>query len=143
MDIKYEQGTLKVIVLDKNVNPIAKKEIKTAGKPHETILDPDIKTIKANGEDSAYVTVSVVDKNGILCPTATNQLKFKVEEEGTFKAACNCDATSLELFHLSNMKLFSGKLVVLVQSTDQPAKIALKVTSTGLKFGEIILNSID
>ena len=102
--------------------------MKTAGKPYKIVLSPDRKTIKADGKDLSYVTVSVVDKNGIECPTATNQLKFKVTGYGTFRAACNGDATSLELFHLPTMKLFSGKLVVTVQSKTQVGTIQLKVT---------------
>ncbi|HLT34495.1 MAG TPA: DUF4982 domain-containing protein, partial [Aquaticitalea sp.] len=84
MDVKYEPGTLKVVAFDKEGNAVSEKEIKTAGTPHQLVLDPDVTTLKANGEDLAFVTVSVVDKNGIPCPTATNQLNFKVKGAGTF-----------------------------------------------------------
>ncbi|MGB5981145.1 MAG: DUF4982 domain-containing protein [Nonlabens sp.] len=143
MDVKYEPGTLKVIALDKDGNPAAEKEIKTAGKPHQLVLDPDVKILKANGEDIAFVTVSVVDKNGTPCPTATNQLNFKATGAGEYRAACNGDATSLELFHLPTMKLFSGKLVVLVKSTEQTGEIKLKVTGKGLKSAQVSLKSIN
>ena len=141
MDVKYKPGTLKVVAFDENGNPALEKQIKTAGKPHQIVLDSDVKMIKANGEDLAYITVSVVDKNGIPCPTATNQLKFKVEGEGTYRAACNGDATSLEMFHLPTMKLFSGKLVVLIQSTERTGKIQLTVTGKGLKKSKYILRT--
>ena len=141
MNVKYEPGTLKVVAFDKDGNPASEKEIKTAGKPHQIVLDPDVKTIKANSEDLCYVTVLVVDKNGNPCPTATNQLTFKVKGEGTFRAACNGDATSLELFHLPTMKLFSGKLVVLIQSTEDAGNIELSVSGKGLKKGNISLRS--
>lgn len=141
MDVKYEPGTLKVVAFDDEGNPVSEKEIHTAGKPYKIILNPDRKTIKADGKDLSFVEVSVVDKNGIPCPNATNQLKFKVKGEGTYRAACNGDATSLELFHLPTMKLFSGKLVVLVQSTNQSGNIELSVTGNGLKSGKLNLNS--
>ena len=54
-----------MIMTQNQRNPAAEKEIKTAGKPYKLVLDSDVKTIKANGEDLAFVTVSVVDKNGI------------------------------------------------------------------------------
>ena len=141
MDVKYEPGTLKVVAFDKQGDKAAEKEIHTAGEPYQIILQPEVSVIKANGEDLAYVTVSVVDKNGNPCPTATNQLKFSVKGKGTYRAACNGDATSLEMFHLPTMKLFSGKLVVLVQSTNETGEITLMVTGKGLKKGKIILNS--
>mgnify|MGYP003624738430 CR=1 FL=1 len=141
MDVTYEPGTLKVVALDKDGNAVAEKEIKTAGKPAKIVLNPDKKTIKADGKDLSFVEVSVVDKNGILCPTATNQLKFKVKGAGTYRAACNGDATSLELFHLPTMKLFSGKLVVIVQATTKIGTIELRVAGKGLKTGKLNLTS--
>jgi beta-galactosidase len=143
MDVKYEPGTLKVIAFDENGNPAAEKELKTAEKPYKIVLNPDKKTLKADGKDLSYVEVSVVDKFGNFCPTATNQLKFKVTGNGSFKVACNGDATSLELFHLPTMKLFSGKLVVTVESTTKVGEIQLEVTGKGLKKGKLNLTSVD
>lgn len=142
MDVKYEPGTIKVVAFDKAGKPVAEKEIKTAGKPHHLVLDPDRKTITANGEDISFVTVSVADKDGVPCPTATNQLNFKVTGAGMYRAACNGDATSLEIFHEPTMKLFSGKLVVLVKSTDMPGDIKLEVTGTGLESGVLDIKSV-
>ncbi|MFY0625479.1 MAG: DUF4982 domain-containing protein [Reichenbachiella sp.] len=142
MDVKYEPGTIKVVALDDNGNPAKEKVIKTAGKPYQLVLTPDDPSIKANGEDLVYVTVSVVDKNGIPCPTATNQLKFQVTGNGTFRAACNGDATSLEIFHKPTMKLFSGKLVVTVQSTLESGDIELSVTGNGLQSGKLVIKSV-
>ncbi|SCY92920.1 DUF4982 domain-containing protein [Flavobacterium caeni] len=142
MDVKYEPGTVKVVAFDKDGKPVAQKEMKTAGKPHRIVLDPDVKTLKADGQDLSFVTVSVVDKNGIPCPTATNQMHFKVSGQGTYKAACNGDATSLEVFHLPTMKLFSGKLVVLVQSTQAAGDITLEVSADGLQTGSVGLKSV-
>ena len=141
MDVKYEPGTVKVVAFNQDGKPAAEKEIKTAGKPYKIILNPDRKTIKADGEDISFITVSVVDKNGIPCPTATNQLKFKVTGEGIYKAACNGDATSLEQFHLPTMKLFSGKLVILIQSKNIKGNAELTVTAKGLKTGKLVLNT--
>ncbi len=142
MDVKYEPGTLKVVAFDKNGKPVLEKEIKTAGKPHHLVLDPDRTTITANGEDISFITVSVADKDGNLCPTATNQLKFKVTGAGAYRAACNGDATSLEIFHEDTMKLFSGKLVVLVKATDKTGNIQLTVTGDGLQSGVLNLKSV-
>ncbi len=47
----------------------------------------------------------------------------------------------MEQFHLPTMKLFSGKLVVLVQSTEEAGTMELTVTGKGLKTAKIVLNS--
>lgn len=141
MNVKYEPGTVKVVAFDENGKAAEEKEMHTAGQPYQIVLDADRKKITADGEDISFVTVSVVDKNGVPCPTATNQLKFKVSGSGTYRAACNGDATSLELFHKDTMKLFSGKLVVLVQSSKTAGKIKLEVNGTGLKSSTLSLES--
>lgn len=137
MDVKYEPGTLKVVALDGNGKPVAEEKITTAGKPYKIVLTPDRKEITADGKDLSFVTVSVVDKNGVPCPTADNALNFEVNGAGTFKAVCNGDATSLESFVKPSMKLFSGKLVVVVQSDKKGGTIALKVKGKGLENGNI------
>lgn len=141
MDVKYEPGTVRVVAMDEQGNKVAEKEIQTAGAPHHLELTADREVIKAEGNDLSYVTVSVVDKDGNLCPTAAHDLSFKVTGAGTYRAACNGDATSLQMFHLPTMKAFSGKLVVLVQATDKPGSIKLEVSGKGLKKGSISIVS--
>ena len=143
MDVKYEPGELKVIAFDDAGNQVAQKAVYTAEKPYKIVLNTDRKVLQADGKDLAYITVSVVDKNGLPCPTATNQLNFNVKGEGTYRAACNGDATSLELFHLPTMKLFSGQLVVLVQSANKTGAIELTVKGKGLKSAKVLLNVVD
>lgn len=142
MDVKYEPGTLKVVAFDETGEPVAEKEIHTAGKPHHLELTADRKMLDADGKDISFVTVAVVDKDGTFCATATEQLEFAVSGAGSYRAACNGDATSLEQFHLPTMKTFSGKLVVLVQSTQSPGEIELEVKGKGLKTEKILLNSL-
>jgi beta-galactosidase len=141
MDVKYEPGTVKVVAFDDDGKAVAEKEIFTAGKPHHLELSADRKEITADGKDLSYVTVTVVDKKGIPCPTAANQLNFKVSGAGKFKAVCNGDATSLEMFHLPTMKTFSGKLVVTVQSSEEAGDIILKVESKDLKAEQITIKT--
>ncbi|WP_432221044.1 DUF4982 domain-containing protein [Flavobacterium sp. TMP13] len=139
MDVKYEPGIIKVVALDDNGKVVAEKETRTAGKPYKLIVEADRTKLDADGKDLSFVTVSVVDKNGIPCPTATNQLQFKVKGAGDFRAVSNGDATSLELFHLPTMKLFSGKLVVLVQSASEAGEIELMVSGKGLQTAKLKL----
>ena len=94
----------------------------------------------ADGEDLAFVTVSLVDKKGTLIPQAADQLEFSVTGTGSFRAVCNGDATSTEVFTEPTMKLFNGQLVVVVQAADKPGKLTLTVTDRqrGLKQRVVI-----
>ena len=141
MDVKYSPGILKVVAYDKNGNKASEKTVVSAGKPHKLVLDPDRTVIKADGKDLSFVTVSVVDEKGNPCPNVNDQLKFSVSGKGTFRAVCNGDATSLEQFHLPTMKLFNGKLVVLVQSGTAAGDINLAVSSKGFKTEHVVIQS--
>ena len=136
-EVKYEPGELKVVVYDEQGNAAGTKTVRTAGTPAKLKLDvwtqssdsnPIQPTLKADGEDLAFVTVSLVDKNGTLIPNAADQLRFEVSGAGSFRAVCNGDATSLEPFMQPTMKLFNGQLVAIVQASDKAGTVTLKVS---------------
>lgn len=142
MDVKYEPGTLEVVALDGDGNALARRQMHTAGPPHSLRLEADRTEIVANGKDLSFVTVSVVDAVGNLCPRAAAQLHFRVTGAGSFRAVCNGDATSLELFHLPTMQTFSGQLVVIVESGEEPGPIQLEVWADDLPKQVIELTAI-
>ena len=140
-DVVYEPGVVKVVAYDETGNAVAEKEMCTAGRPHHLVLTSDRRELAANGKDLAFVTVQAVDKDGNPCPLADNALRFDVVGAGEYRAACNGDATSTELFHLPTMKLFNGQLVVIVRTHEQPGEINLTVSGKGLKTAKLTLQS--
>ena len=142
MDTRYEPGTVKVVAYDEQGQPVAEKEMRTAGKPARIALTADRTRLTADGEDLAYVTVQILDKNGNPCPDAALPLDFKVTGALGYRAACNGDPTSLELFHQPHMTTFSGMLVVAVQAKDQPGTGRLTVSGKGLKSATIELKTV-
>ncbi len=154
-DVKYEPGELKVVVYDEAGNAAGTKTLRTAGKPARLQLDvwtqqsnlspltSNLSPLKADGQDLAFVTVSLTDKRGTLIPNAADQLKFEVTGAGTFRAACNGDATSLEPFTEPTMKLFNGQLVVIVQAGKKPGKATLKVTDLENKLTKSVTISVE
>ena len=134
-NVKYEKGEIKVVVYDEQGNKAGEKTVKTAGKPAKLQLTADRSTIAADGNDLAFITVSLTDKNGTLCPDADHLLEFKVTGAATFNSVCNGDATSLEVFTSPTMKLFHGQLVVVVQASTAPGKatFTVKDKNTGIR----------
>ncbi len=126
-DVVYEPGEVRVVVYDKDNRRAGEKTIRTAGAAAAVKLESDRTVLKADGNDLAYVTVSLIDKKGTELPTATDQMEFEVSGAGKFRAVCNGDATSLEVFTAPTMKLFSGKLVVTVQAGTKPGNLILRV----------------
>ncbi|MBQ8126906.1 MAG: DUF4982 domain-containing protein [Prevotella sp.] len=134
-DVRYEPGELRVVVYDENGQPAGEQTLRTAGKPARLKLDvwtqnsdSGSASLRADGQDLAFVTVSLTDKKGTLIPAAADQLRFDVSGAGSFRAACNGDATSLEPFTEPQMSLFAGQLVVVVQAAKVPGNLTLTVT---------------
>ena len=133
MDTKYEPGTVKAVAYDANGNAVAEEEVHTAGKPHHLVLEADRETIKADGKDLSFITVSVVDKDGNLCPHADDLVMFNVTGAGTYRAGANGNPVSLDLFHLPEMHFFNGKLTAIVESSEQPGAIEFEASAKGVK----------
>ena len=140
-NVTYEPGELKVNALDKDGKVVATASVRTAGKPHHIELSTDRQTLSANGEDLCYVTVSVVDKDGNLCPQATDLIEFSVKGAGTFRAAANGDATCLDIFHLPRHHAFAGQLTAIVQSGDKAGTITLTAKAKGLKAATLSIQA--
>ena len=141
MDTKYEPGTVKVVAYDENGKAVAEKEIHTAGKPHHIELIPDRRMLQADGKDLCFVTVKVVDKDGNLCPEATDEIRFKVKGSGVYCAGANGNPASLESFQIPRMKVFSGMMTAIIQTTDKAGAIVLEATGSGLKKATLAVES--
>lgn len=138
-DVVYEPGELKVIAYDDNGKLAEEKIVRTAGKPHQIVLETPHKIIAADGKSLAYVRVTVLDKEGNLCPNEDALVRFSVTGAGQYRAAANGDPTCLDLFHEPKMHLFNGQLTAIVQAGDRPGDVQLEAKSKGLKSGKIFV----
>ena len=86
-NVSFAPGTLRAEGLDSAGKVVCVDEKKTAGPAHHiqlTVEPPLVKpngetfNITANGSDCAFILATVVDANGIWCPTASNQINFSV-----------------------------------------------------------------
>ncbi len=136
----YEPGEVKVVAYDEKGNPVAEKSIRTAGKSHHLVLTTNRKTLDANGDDLAYITVQVADKDGNIVPTDSRAVKFSVKGAGSFEATANGDPTSLRSFQKPEMDLFSGAATAIVRSSKEGGKLNFTATAKGVKPATISID---
>ena len=132
-EVKYAPGELRVVAYDAQGNKAAEKVVKTAGKPHHLVATVNHSTLAADGEDLAYVTVQVADRDGNLVPTDSRLVKFTVTGAGEFLATANGDPTCLLPFQGKEMNLFSGALTAIVKAGKQPGSITFTAKAAGVK----------
>lgn len=132
-DVVYEPGEIEVVAYDTLGREMQREAIRTALKPAAIELSAGRDVLQADGVDLAYVTVRIVDDEGNICPTATNEVSFSVSGAGSYRAAANGDATCLVPFQSPTMPAFSGQLTAIVQASGHKGTIELTATSPGLK----------
>ncbi len=140
MDTVYEPGEVKVVAYDAAGNAVAERSVRTAGEPDHIELNVDRSTLQADGKDLAYIEVSVVDKDGNLCPSDGRLASFATQGAGgAYRAAANGDPTCLDLFHLPQMHFFNGKLTAIVQAAEAPGTVTFTASAPDLRSASVTI----
>ena len=137
----YQPGELKVVAYNEHGDVAETQIIKTAGEPATVKLEVDRNKLNANGNDMVFVTVSITDKDGNLCPLADNLVNFNVSGVGVLKAVDNGNPISMEPFEANSRKAFYGKCMAIIQTKDQPGQILITAYGKGLKPKTIKIES--
>jgi beta-galactosidase len=141
-DVVYQPGELKVVAY-KNGKKWATDVMQTTGPAAKLKLQADRDTIKADGQDLSFVTVTVADKDGLLVPRSANRVHFEINGPGEIVATDNGDATSFESFQSHERKAYNGLCLVIVRAkAGETGKITLRAASEGLAGGEIPLMAV-
>ena len=137
-NVPYAPGTLQAIGYNNDV-AVLTNTITTTGTPAAIALRPDRSTILADGRDVSVVAVEVLDAQGNVVPTATNNISFSISGGGAIIGVGNGDPSSHEPDHASQRSAFNGLAEVIVQSTNQPGSIVLTASSAGLTSTNITI----
>ncbi len=138
-EVPYSPGSIRVVGYVDG-KPVAQKEIKTAGAPAQVKLQADRTTISADGRDLSYVTVRIEDRDGNLCPLASNRVQFSVQGAGKIAAVGNGNAATTAPFIADHRDAFNGLCMLIIQSAKQPGEIMIKAESEGLLTDELALS---
>ncbi|MBI9019192.1 MAG: DUF4982 domain-containing protein [Phycisphaerae bacterium] len=136
-EIKYQPGIVHVIAY-KNGKTWAQDIVATTEVPAKISLDVDRSIINADGNDLAFVTVEIKDKNNLTVPRSDNLVKFEIEGPGQIVAVGNGDATSHEPFQASQRKAYNGMALVIIKSyKGKIGTITLTAKSDGLSTAKV------
>ena len=140
-DVVYEPGELKVVAY-RDGRPWATDVVKTTGPPARLTLVADRDTIRADGVDLAFVTLAVVDGDGLTVPRSKNRIRFDVDRPGEIAATDNGDPMSHVPFQSAERAAFNGLCLAIVRSQPgQGGGITLRATSDGLASAEVRITS--
>jgi len=115
-DVPYEPGEIVAVAYDENGNEAMRKVVKTAGKPYAVKLEAERAEISADGEDVCYVRAYIVDKDGNICPTASNLISFSANGAGRIYGTDNGDPRETVGFFSHERRVLNGACAVAVIS---------------------------
>ena len=139
--VPYEPGSLRAVA-STGGKVVATTEVHTAGAPARLRVSADREQLRADGEDLAFLTVRVEDKDGNLCPLADNLVRFAIEGGAAVAGVDNGNAASVEPFHASERRAFNGLALLIVRPRrGAPGPIRVVSSSEGLASAETKLSS--
>jgi len=140
-DVVYEPGELKVVAY-KDGKKWAEDVMKTAGPAAKLMLKPDRSSIKADGQDLSFITVTIADKSGVLVPRSKNLVEFEISGPGEIVAVDNGDATSFESFKGKQRKAYNGLALVVVRSkSGEAGNITLTAKAAGMQLEKSVIRA--
>ena len=139
--VRFESGTL--LALAKNRDRIvARDELRTAGAPARIVLSADRNRVAPVWDDLVHITAKVVDKNGVLVPTANNLVSFAVSGPGVVAAVDNGDNSSHESFQASQRRAYQGLLLAMIKAKAPRGRITITASAPGLASASITLTAV-
>ena len=138
--VPYSPGLLKAVGVE-NDKEMESTILQTSGDAVKIKLTADRKEIMANGQDLCYVTVEIIDKDGIFQPNATNRLHFKIDGPGTIAGVDNADIKDTDPYMGNTRKAWKGRAVVVIKGTHDAGDIKLTVASTNLTEATMNINA--
>jgi beta-galactosidase len=129
--VAYEPGVLRAVAR-RNGQVAESQEVRTAGPAARIELIPDRSAIDADGKDLSFVTVNVVDQDGVLVPSADHAVSFRIEGGARIAGVDNGDEISHAPFKADQVRAFNGKALVIIQAGRQRGAVTVTATSAGL-----------
>ena len=121
--VLYNTGSLRAEAGGESVT------LKTAGEPARLRLTTDRTVMKADGQSLTFVTVEVVDKNGVVCPEAAIDCEATVKGAGKLLAFASADLKDTEPYTSSRVKTWKGRALLVVRSTQKGGSVNVSVKS--------------
>lgn len=142
-EVVYEAGAISVTAY-KNGVQWATATRKTAGEAAGLRMSADRDAIAYDGLDLSFLTVEVVDKEGIVVPTANETISFSVLGPGSIVGTDNGFPGDFSVFPALERRTFNGLALAIVKAiSGSSGSITVSASADGLKATEVTLTAAD
>ena len=146
-NVVYTAGTLSLKAYNEDGTEITLDDscgrytVSTPGSVTQLKATANKTEIAADGTSLVYIEVDVLDANGNLDTTATNNITFTLSGNGKILGVDNGDQATTAKYQQSsvlasatsaNINAYAGKALVIVRSTEEAGNITVNIASSGL-----------
>lgn len=128
----YSKGYIEALAYDDLGQVIASERRSSFADASAISLSSDKTELSADGRDLIFVTVSMKDANGNPVDNANNRVQVSVKGAARLVGLDNGNSADFDSFKGTSMRLFSGKLLVVIAAKKVPGDIILTVSSEGM-----------
>jgi beta-galactosidase len=140
-EVPYEPGTLVALGYSGD-KQVAALELRTVDAPAAIRLRPDRESCAARPGDLVFVTVEIIDRDGLVDPTAGHLIHFAAQGAGRIAAVGSSNPMSTEMYHGNQRQAFHGRCLVVLESNGEPGKIVLLARADGLESQELTVRAV-
>jgi len=125
----YEPGVVEAVAFREGAE-VGRTAAWTAAGPVLLAADVDRVDIAADPEDLAFVTLSLVDHDGVLHVARDTEIEVRVEGPGVLQALGSANPVTEEGFNATRCITFDGRALAVVRPTGA-GRISLRATAEG------------
>lgn len=142
-ELPYTPGEILAVAYDEEGREITRESRHSFGDGVQIVLEANKDTIKANGEDLCFVSMSAIDKDGYPVDNAMDYVEVLVEGAGRLLGLDNGDSTDYDAYKGNVRKLFNGKLLAVIGAKTEAGDIKITVNSKSLASAQLCIKAVE
>lgn len=139
-ELTYEPGEL-VAISYKEGKETGRHSLHTADSNVELFVDADKKELEANGEDLAFLTVKLVDKNGRENLWESKEIQVSIEGAGTIQGFGSANPSITGSYDNLKWNTYDGYVMAVIRSGIETGDIKVTFSAEGLEDKTVMICS--
>ena len=139
--VNYQPGELKAIGRTGG-QAMYTNIVRTAGEPVRLDVVADRTEIAADGSDLSYLTIRLLDEQGVVCQDADRVLQVSVTGAGTLAGVDNGHHMNHAPFTGNQVKTSYGLGLAIVKSTKNAGEIQVTISADGVEAGNVVITTL-
>ena len=131
-EMTYEPGEITAVSYEDG-KETGRFSLETANSKVQLLAETDRKTLSADGEDLAFITVKLVDENGVENLFASKKVTVSVKGAGTLQAFGSADPKALGSYDDTTWQTFDGYVMAVIRAGKEAGTVTVSFVAEGCK----------